>query len=172
MRPCCTHFAEPGSPQIVDPAETGAGACDLNAALWMPETPAASGAIPSRCEWWPKAFDVVARAMAGHRFHITSESALQIGIGTVLSGAGLTAVAEYVVGKDRFDFFLPDPGLAIEVKIDGSLTEITRQLYRYAAHDEVEALMLLTTRRQHDRLPSSMHGKPVRVEVVRAGAFG
>lgn len=51
--------------------------------------------------------------------------------------------------------------IAVEVKIGGSAAEILRQLERYAKHDRVEALLLVTNVPM--RVPSTIGGKPVTV---------
>lgn len=61
--------------------------------------------------------------------------------------------------KDIPDFFLPS-GLAIEVKLktQRSKMDVFRQLQRYAAHEEVRALLLITNLSMG--LPSTIGGKP------------
>lgn len=51
--------------------------------------------------------------------------------------------------------------IAVEVKIGGSAAEILRQLERYAKHERVSALLLVTNVPM--RVPSLMNGKPVTV---------
>lgn len=55
-------------------------------------------------------------------------------------------------GRDRIDYFLPDSGVGIEVKVKGSPLEVGRQLERYAAHRDVRHLVLITTRYTHGAL--------------------
>lgn len=52
-------------------------------------------------------------------------------------------------------------GTGIEVKIKGSLTEVTRQVHRYAQSEQVESLILITARGSHRGLPREMNGKRV-----------
>ncbi len=54
-------------------------------------------------------------------------------------------------------------GIGIEVKVAGSPPEVGRQLRRYAAFPQIEALLLVTTRARHLRMPTEIAGKPVRV---------
>jgi hypothetical protein len=60
---------------------------------------------------------------------------------------------------------IPDcpPGIAVEVKVAGSVSAVTRQLLRYAYYPEVTELALVTTKVQHRQVPSLMSGKTVRV---------
>jgi hypothetical protein len=113
--------------------------------------------------------DTIARALRSHRFRCDSEADLQEGISRVLTEAGLPHRREHHLGPDRVDFFLA--GIALEVKIDGSLSAVTRQLHRYAQHPDVHSVLLVTTRALHDRMPVAMCGKPVAVIHLEGGAF-
>lgn len=62
--------------------------------------------------------------------------------------------------RDRPDFFLPVPGLAIEIKVDGSTSSVIRQLHRYAEHEAVKGIFLLTSRMRH-QVPETLNDKPV-----------
>lgn len=105
------------------------------------------------------------------RFHFRqhSERALQDGIEVVLAGAGIPFRREHALSpRDRPDFFV-DGAVCVEVKIGGSASEVFRQLERYAEHEEVEVILLVTTRRQHV-VPAEIDGKPVMTLCV-GGAF-
>lgn len=109
----------------------------------------------------------VIAALEGNRFRFTTEADLQEGIAGALVTEDLWFVREHVLGPhDRVDFWV-GASIALEVKIDGSLSEITRQVHRYAQHADVKAIVLATSRRLHDHLPDEISGKPVRVVVVR-----
>ena len=73
----------------------------------------------------------------------------------------------------RADFCVADtPGgrsglvVAVELKVAGTLAEVTRQLFRYAEDAGVCGVVLVTTRARHDALPDTLLGKPLRVVVV------
>ena len=70
---------------------------------------------------------------------------------------------------DRIDFLCESIG--VEVKVDGSLAEVTRQLHRYAQSDRVSELLLVTTRSRHKPMPPAFAGKPIRVLHLVGGAF-
>jgi hypothetical protein len=72
-------------------------------------------------------------------------------------------------GHDRVDFLVGEC-VAVEVKIDGSLGDVTRQIHRYAQSDRVKALVLISARHRLDNQPTTMNGKPLRI-VVLAGGF-
>jgi hypothetical protein len=106
-------------------------------------------------------------------YRFASEVELHQGIAQVLDEAGIPYQREFVAGpKDRFDF-LVEPGIVIEAKVQGSLTEALPQARRYALHDQVSAVVLATTRfwgRGSVRLPH-LNGKPVCVVHLRGAAF-
>lgn len=60
------------------------------------------------------------------------------------------------------DFLVSDV-VAVEVKLDGSPMDVTRQLQRYAKNARVEAVVLVTTRAKHRAVPTALREKPVRV---------
>lgn len=93
----------------------------------------------------------------------SEEGALRDAIAGVLGDA---AVREAVVGpRERIDFLVGKMG--IEVKVKGSRSEVTRQLFRYAECEGIDEILLVTTKMQHSlRMPSSMLGKPVAVIVL------
>lgn len=119
--------------------------------------------------------DAIQAALRGYRFQCAHEFVLQEGIARVLAREGIAYQRERQLGRDRVDFFVgsePFPeGIAVEVKIDGSLSEVTRQLHRYAAHPDVVALVLVTTRSLHCRMPREMRGKPLAVVHLEGSAF-
>ena len=118
---------------------------------------------------------VVLAQLKTHRFHFDSEMTLQLGIEQVLVNANFAFRREYPLGKDFVDFFVghptSGPGIAIEVKVGGSLSAVTRQLHRYAEHPDVATIVLATTLLRHNRMPSVMCGKPTHVVVLRSGSF-
>lgn len=95
------------------------------------------------------------------------ESVLQDAIGEVLQAERLEFTKEANLGAaGRVDFLLAN-GVAIEVKVDGQWAPIVGQLYRYAGHADVVAVLLVSTRSKH-RLQGTeeMHGKPVRILII------
>lgn len=110
--------------------------------------------------------DQVLAVIRGHRFLYTNEDELQEGIATALERAGLDARREVRLGdRDRIDLLVEDVG--IEVKVRGSASAAYAQLQRYAAHDDVAHLVLVTTLWQ--RLPQDAGGKPL-TTISLAGA--
>lgn len=73
--------------------------------------------------------------------------------------------------QDRPDFVVTTKRchVAIEVKVRGTRNAILRQLGRYAAHDNVHALILAAGRRTLlPGIPTHIHGKPVLVVHTKA----
>lgn len=98
------------------------------------------------------------------RLPIGSEVLLQHGIASELSRAGILFSREHQLSdEDRVDFLVGS--VAVETKIKGGLSEVTRQLHRYAQNPEVTELLLVTSRMQLAQVPETLNGKPVRVAV-------
>lgn len=109
--------------------------------------------------------NVRARILA-HRFSASSEAVLQDGIARVLTEAEVPFEKEARLGpKDRVDFLLGKLGehIAVEVKIEGAFNAVLAQLHRYAQHEAVREVWLITVRAQHRPMPPDLAGKPVRV---------
>lgn len=126
-------------------------------------------------------------------YRFADEAQLHKGIAAVLGTAGIDFEHERVAGpKDRFDFFCS--GIVIEAKVHGSFSTALRQIDRYIARDDVEGIVLLTTRqwgewpRDNPRIygdgqvliidkgpaptpPRELRGKPFRVVRARSQAF-
>lgn len=96
---------------------------------------------------------------------LSSESACQQAIETLLAEhmPGVEILREHrLSSRDRPDFFAPAEGVAIEVKVGGrgqQRNAIVRQLDRYAEHDQVKALVLVTG----VAMPAIRLSKPVHV---------
>lgn len=104
------------------------------------------------------ALEQIDRLIRSHRFRYADEDQLQEGIAAVLEGAGLEPQREVRLGdRDRIDLMVGSIG--IEVKVAGSVSSAFEQLQRYAEHEEVDALILVTSRYQ--RLPDKAGGKPL-----------
>lgn len=110
-------------------------------------------------------------AFAGVACSVAEESALSAIVRTRLVAAGLEFESEVSLDGDRrnrIDFVVGRIGL--ELKIDGSPAGVLRQLDRYSGADELDAVVLITTRRSHLRgLPSTLRGKPI--AAFHVGAF-
>jgi hypothetical protein len=85
----------------------------------------------------------------------------------MLEREGIQFNREYpLTAKDRVDF-LVEPGVGLEVKTQGSPTEVSAQLLRYAKW--VNSLILVTDRIQLIRQPKEIGGKPLTVVPLLGG---
>lgn len=118
---------------------------------------ASAGQRGGRCMNGP----TLAAVLQRYRFNWTNEEDLQIALAQALRVDDWPVLAEYDLGiHGRVDFFLD--GLAIEVKTQGSRAAVLRQLHRYAEHDDVTELLLVTTSLKLD-VPPTLNGKPVTI---------
>lgn len=115
---------------------------------------------------------VVMAALDGLQPTFTSEVQLQTAVADHLTDQGLDVVREVELsGADRIDLYLPGCSIGIEVKIAGSRADVERQLRRYAASPAIEALILVTSRAHHARLPLNIDGVPLRVHSLIGGGL-
>lgn len=105
------------------------------------------------------------------RFTFThaSEVDLQSALEEALETTGEDVEREVQIeGAGRIDF-LTLSRVGIEIKVRGGVPEVAEQLQRYAQSEAVDELLLVTTRGEHRRLPTTIAGKPLEVLVVRGG---
>ncbi len=116
-----------------------------------------------------------------------NERELQEAIAELLDDTQITYKREVrLCDEDRIDFMLraiamevvtdvDDPGedheIGVEVKLDGTLPQLIRQLDRYAQHDSVQGLLVVVARSRHLAIPKKLNGKPVKVTFLGAGAL-
>lgn len=104
--------------------------------------------------------DSLTSLLRNYRFRFVTEKDLQDGIAEALDAAGIAYSREKSLGKpDRPDFIVGN--VAIEVKIKGSLADLLRQVSRYAAHDEISAVLAVGTPHWLTRVPPTLVGKQV-----------
>jgi len=88
---------------------------------------------------------VVAAVLRQSRLRLSTERALQDSIAEVLTAAKIPFEREKALSKrDRPDFLLADGRVVLEAKFKYPKKAIYRQLARYAEHDQVTVLMLIT----------------------------
>lgn len=106
-----------------------------------------------------------------------NEYDLQAAIARALEQGGHLATREVRLDSgNRLDILVyaaewAGPRVAIEVKVDGSRLDVIRQLHRYASEVAVDAILLVTTRTRHNRLPEHIHGKPVQLVTLLGAAL-
>jgi hypothetical protein len=107
--------------------------------------------------------------LAGYRIDLSTEAAAHRDIAFALLRSGTDFQHEHVLSpRDRVDFFVD--GIAIEVKTQGARRNVLRQLERYAEHDQVTGLILVTAKGWVQGGFTAIGGKPFAV-VSLAGAW-
>lgn len=103
-------------------------------------------------------------------FRWTDEVDLHLQLAGAFHEDGVLVVREHMLDRQsRLDFFEVEHGIAIEVKVAGSAADVLRQLWRYAEHDAVKEIVLVTSQSRHLALAGKQSGK--RVVAVRIGGF-
>jgi hypothetical protein len=131
--------------------------------------PTSHGCVESELARWA---DVVRSV----RFARGSEAALQ--------DALMEHLARHLVGdevvirevelspEDRIDFLVGGTlRIGVEVKVDGATSALVRQLQRYAQHETIAGLLVVSTRAHHRAVPSTLSGKPVVVASLLYGGL-
>lgn len=109
--------------------------------------------------------DAVLGVLKATRFLWSTEDDLQRGIAEALLGAGLPVEREHRLdAHNRVDLLVATVG--IEVKVKGDWRDVSRQVVRYCASDEIGSLVLVTCRPDHARVPSESNGKAINVHLV------
>ena len=117
----------------------------------------------------PKRLEELAALIRGHKFNFNDEDELQQGISMVVGGEWKR---EYRLDEsNRIDFWHQMHRLGIEVKIDGSLSDLTRQVFGYTQNDLIQGVLVVTQLQRLSRLPDTMNGKPVRVAHLATSTF-
>jgi len=105
------------------------------------------------------------------RYNLASEESIQVGIAEALRLGGYAFEREARLSPtERLDF-LVGGSVAIEVKRHGALNQLLRQLSRYAQHDSVRELLVVTARAQSSDVPAELHGKPLECLVLLGSFF-
>ena len=115
----------------------------------------------------------IARILGLYRFHYGNEDDLQRGIEKALEEAGADFTREAMLKGTfgRIDFLVhARHEIGIEVKVEGANTTVGRQVARYLKTDEVEGIVLVTSKRRHRSFPKEFSGKPVEVVWLGHGA--
>lgn len=156
--------------------EVRCGACPAGPAPSGPRERARVSGLksppPEHCGSAPSAAVVLARlvALVGSRvYRWRHEDDLQAGLELVLKEWPVPVLREAQLPgvSGRIDFLVE--GIGIEVKVDGGLSPVTRQLHRYLEVDGLEGLLLVTTVAGHLAVPREMLGKPVAVVRLTGG---
>lgn len=97
--------------------------------------------------------------LRANRYRLGHETLLQEDVRALLARHGIPHQREHVLGPaDRVDF-LVDGRIALELKIKMPARHVYRQLERYATHDCVDSLVLMSA--TAISMPRSFNSKPV-----------
>ncbi len=103
--------------------------------------------------------------LGGYRFCWATEDELQRGLSAAFAEAGAKVEREVRLSlHDRVDLLVGRVG--IEVKVAGSWRDLHRQVLRYVASDRLDAVVVVTSKVGHTRLPARLGNKPVVVHLV------
>lgn len=100
-------------------------------------------------------------ALRGCALRVRDEEAMQGEVAKLFAANDVTFVEQEVLGPGERIDFLCGQGVGVELKTRGGAAPLIRQLARYAAHERIRALVVVSTRRQLLALPSSIGGKPI-----------
>lgn len=101
------------------------------------------------------------------RFRLGTEALLQEDFEAFLDSRGIPFKREFILGPGERVDFMVDGHCAVELKLRCAPRTIYRQLQRYAAHDAVHNIVLVSARAVS--MPDSMNGKPVFVAILGSG---
>ena len=103
----------------------------------------------------------LAQVFEGVRFRFASELDLQNGIEQLLQQRKISYAREQALtAKDRPDFII-DGGIALEVKIQGSLAQALRQINRYTKHPDISSIVVIGSPSWVGQIPLTVGSKPV-----------
>lgn len=112
---------------------------------------------------YPTTIQTIERILAvlkTHRFSLSDEKKLQAEIAEAFDSAGIVYEREdRLSAEDVVDFTIG--AIAAEIKIKGSRRNIYAQVERYAKHDRIKELILITN--VATGFPPEVNGKPVYV---------
>ena len=102
------------------------------------------------------------------RLPLHDEKSAQVALQAAFLADGIPHEREFSLSKADIVDFLIEGGIALEMKLKGSRSQILRQIERYAEHDQVQEIILLTGRCMH--IPDEINGKRA-VVVWMSGAW-
>jgi hypothetical protein len=99
-----------------------------------------------------------------YRFTFASEERLQEALGDVLAQRYPVLREVRLDELGRIDFLVGRVG--IEVKVQGSTADLLRQVKRYCKSDQVDEVLVVTTRSRHTAIEQVIDGKRVSVLAI------
>ena len=102
------------------------------------------------------------KLLGNQAYTITEERLIQDKIEQVLTDSKIKHLREaQLTESDRIDFLVDTIG--IEVKLKTPITQVTRQLHRYAQSGLISELLLVTTSPQLQSVVREFNNKPIHV---------
>ncbi len=112
----------------------------------------------------------ILKILGGYQFATHTELHLQNAIEEIFKSSSVPYIREYrLSAAERLDFLCGT--IAIETKISGSKSEVTRQLQRYLLDERITEIILVTNRSKHQRLPDRMNNKPLHILWIGGNSF-
>jgi len=116
----------------------------------------------------PSTLDELVTVLRHYGVRGTGEREVQDGLALIFQHERIAFEREVALTpEDRIDFLVG--AIGVEVKIKGGPSAVLEQLTRYAQHDRVRALLLVTQRVQLANLGGEIDGKPLRTLAVWRG---
>ncbi len=107
--------------------------------------------------------EAIVTLLTRNHYRYSDETQLQHQIAQLLGGHGHTVSREVVLDRrSRIDLVV-DSRIGLEIKVDGPVADVARQLQRYASTGSLRALVLATTCARHMQLPERVGGLPILV---------
>ena len=107
--------------------------------------------------------------LSNYRFNFSNEKELQVGLAKVFEALEEPFTAEHRLSdSDIIDFYWPGKKVGVEVKIDHTLSGLTRQIHRYVQHDAILGLLVVTSKPRLTNMPEDMNNKPIRCHSLLA----
>jgi hypothetical protein len=107
--------------------------------------------------------DHLTSLLAKYRFNFTNEKELQAGMEKAFARLDEPFEREFRLSdEDIVDFYWPNKKVGLEAKIDHSLSDLTRQLFRYCQHESILGILVVTSKARLANLPEEMSNKPIR----------
>ena len=120
--------------------------------------------------------DVVVEVIETTRFRYDNEADFRDQLAAALTQEGLTVKIEVPCGNGRIDLAIAATNnsparIGIECKVAGSTASLRRQIFRYAATDDHDTIVVATTRAAHRQLQNPQAAIPILVALAWTGAL-
>jgi hypothetical protein len=117
----------------------------------------------------PVALNELIRIIENMKIMVSEESDLQDALNDLFKVLDLKFAREKTIAPGLRPDFMLSGGVAVEVKIQDGLSELTRQVHKYLCESSVSAILIVSNKTRLMRLPKEMRGKPVYVALAGGG---